>query len=315
MLVLVVAETWYRTRSSFLSRHIDFVRSRPPHDVVILGDSAARQGVDPEVLRSSTGVDSVNVAILSGSGIWARRFAREVAWRPQVVVYAGVPVEVLDSHRLQPGERELVPLESLALAGKLDSATLLSRFSRLYADKHLFYPFLAGFVRSRAGSAPDSPALMSVFHESGFEAVQRVHELTADEQRAYAERKAKLWFPADAATSHIRETSLRAALDDWRSEGGVSGLIIMPISSPLRELTQDHVPRETITDGWKRVAQASDARLLDCSASMPDDALYDDAHLSASGAAEFSARIAPWLRALVARERELPTPAGCSALH
>lgn len=316
LLVLFAAEAFARRRPTEATRWGAWLSRQSPHAAVIIGDSAAQQGLSPSTIATAARLDSINFALSSGSGILAREAANHVGWRPSLVVYAGVPIEPFDTWDLQRIERQLVSSSTLLSNHLFTGGTALSRASALYRSSYLVYPLLLQRTRATLGFAtPPDPAASAARQEpDGFLAIcLDPGGCDANCQEAAAERKAKIWFTRQTSGS-IRYEALIDAMREWSGPGARRALIIMPISSPLRSTLFKHIPRIDILQRWQMAATESDSSLLDCLDSMPDDAFYDDDHLAIQGAAELSARLAPWLAAQLAGETA-PIPHGCAQVR
>ena len=88
----------------------------------------------------------------------------------------------------------------------------------------------------------------------------------------------------------------------------------MPLSSPLRSRFANAFPDASVLTNWVHVAAALGAPLVDCRSAMTDDAFYDDDHLDATSAADFSRHLAPWLAALTRGEDATP-PSRCTLVR
>lgn len=252
----------------------------------------------PEVV--APGRHSYNAAVPSGSGIVARELRGDTRWQPQQLVYAGVPIEVLDTWELQRHERRLVGLSELAAWQPKSGDLVLAKLSRFFGMREELRASAGKLLRRNKRPLRDSSDSSS---GNGFRG--RMHrQLDATERQALAKEKAQLWFARTGMSTHVRSAALVEALANWSAASTKRALIVMPISSPLRAFVDASPDVAVLDERWRTVAKASVSSLLDCRAALPDQAFYDDAHLDRDGARSFSKSIGAWLDSGV-------VPAGC----
>ena len=298
LLLLELGARWLTPRialgetAEFFAKHAALRTLRA--DLLVLGDSAAVHGLVPAALADSR---AYNAAISSGSGIVARELAKDVVWRPQHLIYAGVPLEVADTWELQRHERLFSRTTELWHWQHKSGELVLSRLCRFFG--------MRGEIRAALGQTVKHgiPSRTADRGASGFVALP-LRPLSGEDVK----RLMAAWFKRQEVTSSIRRQALVGALKAWSGPRTAISLIIMPLSKPLRASLAQRAERLTIWQGWLTAAEETHAALLDCSEAMPDDAFNDDNHLNGEGARLMSSRMRDWLD-------KRRAPDGCALLR
>jgi hypothetical protein len=314
VLVLVTVESlcrFYRAPLSIGEERVYLDKRRvltsmPVPDLLILGDSAAQEDLVPAEFAGSDRHAVYNAAIPSASGIVQRALAASVSWRPAALIYAGIPVQVLDTWPLQRHERkEIQPLQRLRWP-QVGGDVLLSGISELFARRIELRMALGRWFSTRGRTFDALAAPVDSGDRSGWLG-QDVLPLDESALTRGAEIKIGIWFERPQVVGWVRDQQLRQALHDWSDGRTRRTLVLLPLSAPLRAMLAGRPETPIAWQRWRDAAEHADAQLFDCTAAFPDQRFHDEDHLDEIGARLLSRDLA------LASERG--TSQLCARLH
>jgi hypothetical protein len=288
-----------------------WVAESSPHDVVILGDSTAHQGLSPGAMKRAGVPSALNVASPSGSGVVAEEYARRAGWKARHVIYAAHPLMVFDTP-LQNHERHLWPLLEPYLWPPLTADLILARVWRTFGRRLALSSGLSRLVRDRSLQARerfDYRWWKATQDDDGF---LRTDSQSTDvarrevEARAYA--RSIITDAVLERTTRFRARTLVHAIASWLVPGGEATLIVMPQPKVTRDALAERAPHAALMARWLEIGESSNAAVLDCHAALRDEELLDHTHPTVAGGERLSVGIAGWIA-----RREVP--AGCVRLR
>jgi|GEM_PF-6942245 len=283
-------ELQFRRKQHWLARH-------GPVPVLLTGDSSVELDLNPRQMEVAGTPEVLNAALAGGSAIVSEALAHAPAWRPQEVIYGGTPLALIDSAmQLQRHERRLISVWDPDVWTLLSADVVLGKISSIYEHRIRYRGWLLNLASGRAipKALSDDGLDPKLNDATGFYA-EPDSVFSPAERRGEVEVFFASILPHPPGDLGVRARRLKLALAAWGAPEGKRTMIVMPVSSELREAIRERIGDEALLRPWRTVAADTGSALLDCRAAMPDDQFRDIDHLIHAGADTFSTAIAQWL--------------------